>query len=435
MRNTTTLFVALAAGLGAGASGSSAQELLDFRFKAAHNAFERPYQENMGYDDLVGLYGSLFDPTTLGRMAGALANGRLFNMIVSGDQRIPFGQQAGWLNTWSLELDVCWNRDGFSRVRHFPGMDSLVLVNALNEYWNADQTLYGTRDRLTIFWLEWKTDSDCDERDNDVVGSTDDDAAYNVMNEIRLVIADHVVFGKRELMIYNGLDPDGPLDTTVIEWPSPQWLHREGYRVMFASQAGSGVDFFITPALIANSSDTSPNGPPNDGRLARIYPNRSAAAPNFSPTSVGVFLANLGNFNPWGGTRFAWDRGMDQGFNIVATNDIRAAYSTYWGLDDPAGFRTAPPMPMYVGGQQFFGVTVVDGTIGRPYGRLRFAEQHLRLSETISGSGITDAWPVLFQGGVYGIDHINQTNRFEPRVPLRLQAKPGQTVRLVPGPG
>jgi hypothetical protein len=254
------------------------------------------------------------------------------------------------------------------------------------------------------------------------------------MNEIRMVIPDHVVFGKRDLMVYNGLDPDGPLDTTTLEWPSPQWLHREGYRIMFASQAGSGVDYFITPTLISNSSDTSPNGPPNDGRLARIYPNRSAAAPNFWPTSVGTFLANLGDFNPWGATRFAWDRGMDQGFNIVATNDIRAPYSTHWGLDYPAGFRTAPPMPMYVGGLQFFG-TIVDGTIGRPYGRLRFAEQHLRLSETISGSGITDAWPLLFHAGEYGIDHINQTNRFEPRVPMRLEAKRGQTVRLVPGPG
>lgn len=414
---------------------ANAQQFTDFRFKAAHNAYERPMDGAYNEFELSLLYNLNLNLLTIDLLAG-----RGFHMLVEETElRIPFGVQTSWLNTWCLELDICWNRNGYSRVRHFPGMASLNFDDVLREYWLTGGAFYGTRDRLTVFWLDWKGDFDCSQRNNDDDDptNTDDAAARDLQAEILSIIPAAVVFGRRDLLEFNGLDPSATNYTvSELEWPSPQWMHRNGFRLIFVSQVGSAADFFITRDLIANQSDTNLAPAPRDGRLTRMWPNLSAAPEDFVGIFSGIQLIDaLGEFNPWNETSSTWELGMANNFNIVATNDIRSGRTTSWDLTYPNGFRWAPPMPMYLGGPVVSDPFAVQGSIARPYSRLRFIEQHLRLTETINGTGITEAWPVYMTQGTHGIDHINQTNRFEPRVPMRLEAKPGQTVRLVPGPG
>ncbi len=415
MKARTVLALALVA---AASLGCTAQELLDFSYKAAHNSFERPYDSPYDYDDLVGLYNfNIF------QMGVDLANGHLFHMLTTGDQRLPLGYQVGWLNTWSLELDICWRSDGATLVRHFPGMQPQVLTTMLDEYWNDDIPFYQTRDRFTIFWFEWKTDSECT--------PFSDTALAQVRAEILQEIPSGVIFTTRDLLEFNGLDPEGPYTVADLTWPSPQWLFVHGFRVMFVSQDGEGGRFMFTAEFVANKANTTPDFPENDGQIWRMYPNLASEASDFATTDINEFLGALGQFNPWGYTRDSWETALQRGYNIIATNDVNDAYSVYWGEDYPAGYRWAPPMPMYVGGTVWWSGGVL-GTAANPYSRLRFAEFHLRHAQTISGSGITDPWPVLIEGGTHAIDQV-QSNRFEPQIPMRLEAKSGQTVRLVPG--
>lgn len=301
---------------------ASAQALDAFMYKGSHNSYRRPFPN---------------DPIS--------------------NPRLPLNEQVARWNCYELELDVCRKDDGTNElvIKHdcLPGAQELSFPGLLEELLSDPLVL----ERFTFINIERKLSDCCNSAGNCAV------IFDELWDEFEVVGA---LYGLPNSVYYTPMD----FAADHERWPTVTELVRRGKHFAISVNANCASDPYDRMFLRTNPNDTggevlnvdgTPDltqypAPPSliDRHVWRNYPNgdgQQAVPP------------------------FRWTWALNNGINLVTTNDIRAVYSNI-------EYRLMCPIPLYVNPAS--NGDIANGTLGTYYNAapsLQFAAQRIALIE------------------------------------------------------